>query len=179
VYLGHHQFLPPKHPLREEEIKHFEGVGEKCKPFHRDGKLVLSMVKDLKVVYGKGFGSQYIPKDKDGHATMWKKKSIFWELPYWEIIEVLNAIDVMHVMKNFCLNLLGHLGVYGKSKDKTESRQDLKLMKQRDGLHQKKRGKGNNYLAPSSYTLSMEEKKKMFDCLNSIKVPTGYSSNIQ
>jgi hypothetical protein len=110
---------------------------------------------------------------------MWKKKSIFWELPYWEIIEVLNAIDVMHVMKNFCLNLLGHLGVYGKSKDKTESRRDLKLMKQRDGLHPKKRGKGNNYLAPSSYTLSMEEKKKMFDCLNSIKVPTGYSSNIQ
>jgi hypothetical protein len=51
VYSGHHQFLPPKHPLREEEIKHFEGVGEKRKkPLHRDGKLVFSMVKYLKVV---------------------------------------------------------------------------------------------------------------------------------
>jgi hypothetical protein len=84
----------------------------------------------------------------------------------------------MHVMKNFCLNLLGHLGVYEKSKDIIESRQDLKLMKQRDGLHREKRGKENNYLAPASYTLSNEEKKKMFDCLNSIKVPMGYSSNI-
>jgi hypothetical protein len=51
VYLRHHQFLPPKHPLREEEIKHFEGVGEKRKkPLHHDGKLVFSMVQELKVV---------------------------------------------------------------------------------------------------------------------------------
>jgi hypothetical protein len=58
-------------------------------------------------MYGKGSGSQFVPKDKDGHASMWNKKSIFWELPYWEIPEVHNTIDVMHVMKNFCLNLLG------------------------------------------------------------------------
>jgi hypothetical protein len=84
VYLGHLRCLPPKHPLREEEIKHFEGVGEKRKkPLHCDGKLVFSMVKDLKVVYGKGSDSQSIPKDKDGHAAMWKKKSIFWKIPYW------------------------------------------------------------------------------------------------
>jgi hypothetical protein len=149
-------------------------LGKKCKkPLRRDGKLVFSMVKDLKVVYVKGSSCQSIPKDKDGHVAMWKKKSIFWELPYWEIL------DVMHVMKNFCLNLLGHLGVYGKSKDTIESRRDLKLMKQRDGLHPEKRGKRNNYLVPASYNLSKEQKKKMIGCLNSIKVPTGYSSNIQ
>jgi hypothetical protein len=105
------------------------------------------MVKNLKVVFGKGSGSQSVSKDKDGHATVWKKL-IFWELPYWEILEVCNAIDVMHVMKNFSLNLLGHLGVYRKSKDTIESCQDLKLMKQRDGLHPETRGNGNNYLAP-------------------------------
>jgi hypothetical protein len=82
---------------------------------------------------------------------MWKK-SIFWELPYWEILEVCNAIDVMHVMKKFCVNLLGHLGVYVKSKDTIESRRDLKLIKQQDGLHLEKRGNENNYLAPASYT---------------------------
>jgi hypothetical protein len=31
---------------------------------------------------------------------MWKKMSIFWELPYWKILEVHSAIDVMHVTKN-------------------------------------------------------------------------------
>jgi hypothetical protein len=58
VYLGHRRFLPPKNPLREEEIKHFDGIGEKRKKsLHRDGKLLFSMVNDLKVVYGKGSDS--------------------------------------------------------------------------------------------------------------------------
>jgi hypothetical protein len=100
---------------------------------------------------------------------MWKHKSIFWKLPYWEVVDVSNAIDVMHVMKNFCVNLLGPLGVYGKTKDTIEARQDLKSMKQQDALHLEKRTNGN-YLAPASYTLSKEEKKMMFDCLNSITV---------
>jgi hypothetical protein len=85
----------------------------------------------------------------------------------------------MHAMKNFSLNLLGHLSLYGKSKDTIESHRDLKLIKQRGGLHPEKRGKENYYLAPASYTLSREDKKKLFDCLNNIMVPTGYSSNIQ
>ena len=75
----------------------------------------------------------------------------------------------MHVMKNFCVNLLGHLGVYRKTKDTVEARRDLKFMKQRKSLHPEKRDKGN-WLTPASYTLSKEEKKMMFDYLNSIKV---------
>ena len=47
---------------------------------------------------------------------MWKK-SILWELPYWDVLEVRNAIDVMHLTKNLCVNLLGFLGTYGQSKD--------------------------------------------------------------
>jgi hypothetical protein len=31
VYLSHRRFLSPKYPLREEGIKHFEGVGVKRK----------------------------------------------------------------------------------------------------------------------------------------------------
>ena len=51
-------------------------------------------------------------------------------------------------------------------------------MKQRDGLHPKRRDDGH-YLHPASYTLSEEEKESMFECLNSIKIPSRYSSNIQ
>ena len=40
------------------------------------------MVNDVKVLFGKGPGSQPVSKDANGHAPMWKKKSIFWELPY-------------------------------------------------------------------------------------------------
>jgi hypothetical protein len=85
---------------------------------------VFDMVKDLKVIFGKGPGSQPVPNGPDKHAPMWKKKSIFWELPYWEVHEVRSAIDVMHLMKNLCINILGFLGLYGKSKDTPKARED-------------------------------------------------------
>lgn len=137
------------------------------------------MVKDIKVVFGKGAGSVPVPKDANGRAPMWKKKSIFWELPYWKVLEVRNAIDVMHLTKNLCVNMLGFMGVYGKSKDTLEARQDLQRLKERDNLHPEKTSDGRQYLRPASYTLSKEEKESMFDCLNSIKVPSGFSSNIK
>ena len=43
----------------------------------------------------------------------------------------------------------------------------------------RKRDKGRHYLGLACYTLSKEDKQSMFDCLNGIKVPSGYSSNIK
>ena len=65
----------------------------------------------------------------DGRAPMWKKKSIFWDLPYWKVFEVRHTIDVIHLTKNLYVNLLGFLCVYGKPKDTLEARQDLQRMK--------------------------------------------------
>ncbi|XP_039776218.1 uncharacterized protein LOC120643811, partial [Panicum virgatum] len=127
VYMGHRWFLPIRHAVRKKG-KHFKGQADhRTKPMHRSGKDVFNMVKDLEVVFGKGSGSQPVPNE-NGMAPMWKKKSIFWELPYWEVLD---------------------------------------------------RDNGRQYLSPASYTLSKEEKETMFDCLSSIKVPSGYSSNIK
>ena len=179
VYLGHRRFLPLNHQVRKKG-KHFKGKPDhRKKPHNRTGEDVLAMVKDVKVVFGKGQGSESVPKDAKGHAPMWKKKSIFWELPYWQVLEVRNAIDVMHLTKNLCVNLLGFMGVYGKPKDSLEARQDLQCMKERDNLHPEKTGDGRHYLSPASYTLSKEERDSMFECLSSIKVPSGFSSNIK
>nr|AAU43925.1 putative polyprotein [Oryza sativa Japonica Group] len=146
------------HPVRKKG-KHFEHKADhRTKPKHRSGKTVFAMVKDLKVVFGKGPGSQHI-ESEDGHAAMWKKNSIFWELPYWEFLDVRHAIDVMHLTKNLCVNLLGFLGVYGKSKDTLEARNDLKHMEQRGDLHPEPKEKGSHYLSPASYTLSKAEKE--------------------
>jgi hypothetical protein len=82
------------------------------------------MVKDLKVIFGKAPGGQSVSHDADGHTLLWKKKSIFWDLPYLKFLDVRSAIDVMHVTKNLCVNLLGLLGVYRKTKDTKEARQD-------------------------------------------------------
>jgi hypothetical protein len=83
----------------------------------------------------------------------------------------------MHVMKNLCVNLLGFLGVYRKIKDTPEARQDQQRMKARDGMHpENNTDKGLHY---SSYALTKAEKKIFFECLSTIKVPSGFSSNIK
>jgi hypothetical protein len=104
---------------------------------------------------------------------MWKKKSIFWELPYWEVHEVRSAIDVMHLTKNLCVNILGFLGLYGKSKDTPEAREDQQRHKGRDGMHP------GQFQGLASYALTKEEKEIFFEALFSIKVPSGFSSNIK
>ena len=107
--MGHRRFLPLNHHLRRKE-KHFKGEPEtRAKPMFRNGKRVFSMVKDVHVVFEKGRGSQQVPNDENGHVPMWKKKSILWELPYWEVLEVRNTIDVMHLTENLCVNLLEFL----------------------------------------------------------------------
>ena len=52
-------------------------------------------------------------------------------------------------------------------------------MKERDNLHLEKTDDGRHYLRPASYTLINEENESMFECLSSIKVPYGFSSNIK
>nr|CAE01902.2 OSJNBa0059D20.14 [Oryza sativa Japonica Group] len=169
VYMGHRRFLAANHPVRKKG-KHFEHKADhRTKPKYRSGKTVFAMVKDLKVVFGKGPGSQPI-ESEDGHAAMWKKNSIFWELPYWKFLDVRHAIDMMHLTKNLCVNLLGFLGVYGKSKDTLEARNDLKHMEQHGDLHPEPKEKESHYLSPASYTLSKAEKESMFECLESIKI---------
>jgi hypothetical protein len=88
------------------------------------------MVKDLNIIFGKGPGRQSVPNNTNGHAAMWKKKYIFWELPYWKFLKVHSAIDVMHLTKNLCMNLLGFIGVYGKTKDTPEASQGQQHMKE-------------------------------------------------
>ena len=173
VYMGHRRFLVPKHPLRKKG-KHFKGEADhRSKPTRPSSDVLYGMVKNLKVVFGKGPGGLSVPKDADNRVPMWKKKSIFWELPYWIMLEIHSAIDVMHVTKNLCLNLLNFLGVYGKSKDTPEARQAHQRMHEQDGTH------SENHQGPASYALTKEEKKIFFECLRSMKVPSGFSSNIK
>ncbi|KAK1627369.1 hypothetical protein QYE76_001684 [Lolium multiflorum] len=173
VYLGHRRFLPKQHHVRKRG-KHFGGEADnRTKPTRPNGEVIYDMVKDLKVIFGKGPGGQSVPHDVDGHVPMWKKKSIFWELPYWKFLEVHSAIDVMHVTKNLCVNLLNFLGVYGKTKDTPDARQDQQSIHEGNNLNPEK------YQGPASYALTKEEKEIFFEVLSSIKVPSGFSSNIK
>ena len=59
--------------------------------------------------------------------------------------------------------------MYGKTKDTPEAREDQQRMHEKDDIHQ----------GQSSYALTKEEKKIFFECLLSMKVPFGFSSNIE
>ena len=56
VYPYYLRFLPHRHQLRKKG-KHFNGEADhRKKPTHHSGDDVFGMVKDLKVIYGKGPG---------------------------------------------------------------------------------------------------------------------------
>jgi hypothetical protein len=75
---------------------------------------VNEMVKDVHVALGK----QKMNGKNTGEDDMWKKQSIFWELPYWKDIDIDDSIHVMHIEKNVCESLLKTLpNTDGKTRD--------------------------------------------------------------
>ncbi|WVZ05831.1 hypothetical protein V8G54_019177 [Vigna mungo] len=119
VYTRHRKFLPCNHPYRRLK-KAFNGSVEDevvCRP--RNGEEVYNEVKNIDIVFGKH-------RKNTSAKQVWKKRSIFSNLPYWSILDVRHCIDVMHVEKNVCDSVIGTLlNVKGKTKDGIKSRQDL------------------------------------------------------
>ena len=67
---------------------------------------------------------------------MWKKKSIFFTLPYWEDHVLHHNLDMMHIEKNVVNNIIDTLlNLDGKTKDNLKTRQDLKDIGIRSKFH--------------------------------------------
>ena len=85
----------------------------------------------------------------------------------------------MHVEKNVCDSVIGTLlNIQGKTKDGSNTCQDLAEMGIRSQLHPRSDGK-KIYLPPACHTLSKKEKISFCQCHCWVKVPQGYSSNIK
>jgi len=108
----------------------------------------------------------------------WNKKSIFFHLPYWKDLLLRHNLDVMHIEKNICDNILGTImNIKGKSKDTIKTRLDLEKMGLRSDLHLLKDDEKFK-MPPASYSLSLPEKRMFCKVLKELKVPDGFSSNI-
>ncbi|GKD09241.1 hypothetical protein Tco_1188926, partial [Tanacetum coccineum] len=110
------------------------------------------------IVFGKG---------KEGTSTskesIWKKKSIFWDLPYWERLQVRHCLDVMHIEKNVCESLLGLLlNIPGKTKDEVKVRKDMEAMNIKPELAPREIvGKTSTYVPPANEaSLATEDARK-------------------
>jgi hypothetical protein len=62
-------------------------------------------------------------------------------------------------MKNVCVNLLGFLGVYGKTKDTPEEQEDQQRMKDPNDMHPQSKMDKGCHLSPASYALTKAEKE--------------------
>ena len=172
VFLGHRRFLNSNHHYRGWR-KAFNGETEQGRaPPILTGDQIFEKVKDLDTQFGKPFAHTLV---KSG----WKKRSVFFELPYWKSLYVRHFLDVMHIEKNVFESVIGTLlNIQGKSKDGLKARKDLIAMGIRTELGPLKKGK-RTYLPPAAYTLSRKEKKTLCKFLSEVKVPEGYSSDIR
>ncbi|KAD3336088.1 hypothetical protein E3N88_31607 [Mikania micrantha] len=168
VYMGHRRFLPTGHIYRKKKDE-FDGNTEER--IMRKRFDAFSRVQNLNIVLGK--------RTRVEKGSIWKKRSIFWELPYWKHLDVRHCLDVMHIEKNVCDSLLGLLlNIPGKTKDGINIRKDMIDMGIRKELAPIEIA-NRIYLPPACYTMSKEEKRKFCKCLHDIKVPSNYSANIK
>jgi hypothetical protein len=67
---------------------------------------------------------------------VWKRRSVFWDLPYWKILGMPHCLDVMHITKNVCESLLGTLfNMPDRTKDGPNARNGLMAINIRKELH--------------------------------------------
>ncbi|XP_077246449.1 uncharacterized protein LOC143886385 [Tasmannia lanceolata] len=203
--MGHRRFLENNHKFRFEKSA-FDGTVEKrSAPIPLSGTHVLHQLQNINITFGKKkdtgpkkkgtrqkkSGTRENPLDKESSNSAakkkekplkehnWKKKSIFFSLPYWETLLLRHNLDVMHIEKNVCDNVIGTLlNIEGKTKDTVKARLDLQEMKLRRTLHLMNNERNKTYLPPACFTMSPKEKEVLCNILKDVKVPDGYSSNI-
>jgi hypothetical protein len=180
-YMGHRRFLHENHPFRFDVDK-FGSIELRPAPTPLSGEEILERTKDIVTVFGKDpDGKKSAPKRrKEGEPlVIFKRRSIWFKLPYWKVLMMRHNFDVMHIGKNVNENFVNtFLGVDGKSKDNLNSRLDLQALGIRSYLHPVEL-EGQFYLPPAPYTMSSNEKKLFCQVLKGVKFPTGYASDIR
>jgi hypothetical protein len=107
---------------------------------------------------------------------VWKRRSVFWDLPYWKIFGTPHCLDGMHIMNNVCESLLDTLfNMPDWTKDGLKVRNDLMALNIRKELQippVEEISKGKScILVPSCFTLSPNELDQMFKCLFGVRFP--------
>ncbi|XP_076910613.1 uncharacterized protein LOC143568317 [Bidens hawaiensis] len=178
AYVGHRRFLPQDHTWRK--ARDFNGHREtRLAPKPVNGDDCLHQLEDLPIhPHGKHPSHCRKKRKRDPHDLNWTKKSIFFKLPYWSRLLIRHNIDVMHVEKNVCENLLATLlNIEGKTKDTDKARRDLKDMNILKELHLVM--KNDRLVKPhASYVLTRDEKKQFCNLLKSVRFPDGYVGNL-
>ena len=175
-YIGHRRFLRTDHPYRRSKL--FNGKVEERGPPRKftveEIKEKVERVKDF--IPGKNPNlrkRKRVPQDE----PTWHLKVSLHYLPYWSELKLAHNLDVMHIEKNICDNILGTLlEIEGKNKDTINSRLDLKKLNIRKNYWMEEQGE--KYVKPPApWTLVKEKKKQLCRYLAKIRFPDGYCAN--
>ncbi|XP_058101688.1 uncharacterized protein LOC131245925 [Magnolia sinica] len=183
--MGHRRFLDRDHRYRHNKRNFYRKLELREASKQLSGNEVLAQVSKINIIFGKKSDTKVGKKrnrdenKEKGKASCWKKRSIFFDLPYWAGNMLRHSLDVMHIEKNVCDNVLRTLlNIDGKTKDNVKSRLDLQEMKIRRTLHPKQRPSGKIYLLPACFTMANKEKDDFCRVIKNMKVPDGYASKI-
>ncbi|CAA7041321.1 unnamed protein product [Microthlaspi erraticum] len=204
IYMFHRKSLPPTHAYRVKKTWFDGKVENGIKGRILTGKNISLLLRNYKNDFGNkkedgrkrsraafvGTTSDYDNEDSasdeeeeeeqeidEEELSRWKKRSIFFRLPYWEELPVRHNLDVMHVEKNVAASIVATLLHCGKSKDRLKARKDLQVLGIRKDLHPNVQGK-RTLLPATPWSLSKSEKKIFCKRLFDFKGPDGYCSNI-
>ena len=97
---------------------------------------------------------------------IYNKKYAWWVLPYWKDLLLPHNLDVMHIEKNKCENILWTLLKVDKTKDTMNARLDLHDMKIRPQYHGVQQGTSLKFL--EAHYVMMEKHRAEF--ASSLKV---------
>ncbi|XP_052732434.1 uncharacterized protein LOC128196236 [Vigna angularis] len=182
-FISHRRWLDGRHKFRLAHSRFDGTIENRSQPMAISGHDILQQLGNVHVEFGK----EPIVEERSKRqrrvdhpkvdTLQWRKKSIFFGLPYWVDNLLHHNLDVMHIEKNVCDNILFTLlidSTNNKCKDNLKARKDLQLWGIRPDLWPDENGR---YL-PSIYTLSNVNKDIFLKTLKNITVPDGYSSNI-
>ena len=187
-YMGHRRFLEPNHEFRFD-AESFDGFEE-----HREPPVPLSsheisiLTKDMKTTYGKlqqkssrkRHRNQIDENDTNVQqdTSIFRKRSCFFQLPYWETLLLRHNLDPMHIEKNVFENIAHTLlNVSKRSKDNLNARLDLQQLKIRQDQHPDLTG-SKPYLPLTLYYLDSHGAKMFCQVLKDARFPEGYASNL-
>ena len=139
----------------------------------------LERVKDVRPGKPQGIGKRKHSNFEGGHVQIWSWMVSFRRYHIGKIkLKPKHSLDVMHIEKNKCANLIETiLNINGTKKDTLKAWRDLKDMGIKKELQFREDGDSCE-MPHARCTLSTEQKKAFCGFLREVKFPDGFASNI-
>jgi hypothetical protein len=182
-YMGHRWWLPADHKWLQM-ARTFDSKQELGAALVMpDDDKILRQLQRFDVVHEDTGRDKRQKIGQQGHGAnenvVWKKKSIFFTLPYWNDNLLRHNLDMMHIEKNVMDNIIGTLlDMKEKTTDNHVACLDLHKMGLRKTFYPFTNERGKAYLPAACHTMSNEDKINFLKVIKDVRVPDGYASNV-